>query len=480
MYTAPGANWTVAYLVAFLPTLAMAGLFTIIGISMPRSGGDYVFTTRALNPYIGFVNYWGINIAYTLCSGIFSYYGTVYLGYLLAGLGAFYGNPGIANLGAYLTTFYPALVVGVSVRFIQFVIMILRPRISWGFILWAGIISLIATAVMIIAIGAISQVTFAAAYNSFMDNSTAYANVIKQGGLTPIPNGLAAVGAALPFTWFAFTWFNLPAAWSGEVKNVKRSMPIAILVAITSSAVLYILFAVVSISAFGQPFLDNWSSLAASGTAPVPGIGGFVPFFALLVYKNIALYFIMFVALWFMNWFGGIPLLMSQTRYIFAMAFDRILPEKLASVSDRLHTPVIASILVCLVTFIGFGAMAILPNSGEFSTAMFAIFSFGFIIPALAGIVFPFRRKQIYEDSFVAKKKFGLPLLSWLGLGTFIYLVYTTYLASQTGSLPIDSFTITVYVTLYGVGVIILAIAYLRNRMKGLPLSLVFKQLPPE
>jgi len=38
MYAAPGANWPVAFLVAYVPSLLMAGLFTIVGISMPRSG----------------------------------------------------------------------------------------------------------------------------------------------------------------------------------------------------------------------------------------------------------------------------------------------------------------------------------------------------------------------------------------------------------------------------------------------------------
>ena len=49
MYTAPGANCPLAYFIAFLPTLLMASLFTIIGASMTRSGGDCVFTKRAIN-----------------------------------------------------------------------------------------------------------------------------------------------------------------------------------------------------------------------------------------------------------------------------------------------------------------------------------------------------------------------------------------------------------------------------------------------
>ena len=284
MYTAPGANWPLAYFIAFLPTLLMAGLFTIIGMSMPRSGGDYVFTTRAINPYVGFLNYWGVAIAFILNLGIFSYYTGTYFGYLVAGLGAFYNAPNIASIGAYLTLPTPSFALAASVIIVSCVLSLIRPRHTWSLVYWSGIISLVASVVMFIALAGINQTNFSTSFNAFMGNSTAYEGVIQQGGLTPPSDRILATAAALPFTWFAYTWYNLPTTWSGEMKNVKKSMPIAIIVAIAAIAVYYILFSVIVTNAFGQPFLDNWSSLAASGTAPIAGVGAFAPFFALLVF----------------------------------------------------------------------------------------------------------------------------------------------------------------------------------------------------
>jgi amino acid transporter len=480
MYTAPGANWPLAYFIAFLPTLLMAGLFTIIGISMPRSGGDYVFTTRAINPYVGFMNYWGVAIAFILNLGIFSFYTGTYFGYMLAGLGAFYNSAGLASIGTFLIEPIPSFVLAASVIIVSSILSMIRPRYTWGLVFWAGVISLFATVVMFIALSGINQNSFAGAYNSFMGNSTAYTTVIQQGGVIPPPDASLATAAALPFVWFAYTWYNLPTTWSGEMKNVKKSMPIAIIVAIAAIAVYYILFAVLVTNAFGQAFLDNWSSLAASGAAPVSGVGGFIPFFALLVYNNPAIYMTMFIALWLPIFFEFPPLIIAQTRYLFAWSFDRILPEKVSSVNERFHTPVIATVLVTIGGVIAAAMIAFLPNSGEFATLSFTMFSFGFIIPAIAAIVFPFRKKEIYENSFVAKKKFGLPLLSWLGLGAAVYLIYSTYLAHQSGTLPIDSFSITMYGTIYGLGVIVFVVGYVRTRSKGLPLDLVFKEIPPE
>ena len=481
MYTAPGANWPLAFFIAFLPTLAFAGLFTIVGMSMPRSGGDYVFTTRAIGPYVGFVNYWGIAAAFILSNGIYGYYAGEYWAYLLAGLGAFYQNPSVANLGVFLTTPPYSLYFTFALTIPVWLLAGARPRVAWTVVFWGGgVLTFFATVIMFAALWGIHAPSFAASYNSFMGNATAYSAVISTGGIVPPSSMMLATAAALPFAWYSYTWYNLPTSWSGEMKNVRKSMPIAIMAGIAAVAVYYIFFIVTVTQAFGQPFLDNWSSLAASGTAPVPGIGGFVPFFALLVYKNVPLYVIMFLALWAPNFFAGIALVISQTRYLFAWAFDRILPDKVASVNERTHTPLVATFLVACGATIGIALMSLLPNSGEFATLIFAISTFGFIIPAIAGVVFPFRKKEMYEAVFVGKKKLVLPLLSWLGIGSAIYLIFSTYLAHVSGSLPTDSFTITAYVTIYAVGALVLVIAYFRNRRRGLPLDLVFKEIPPE
>jgi amino acid transporter len=491
MYTAPGANWPLAFFVAFLPTLLMAGLFTVIGASMPRAGGDYVFVTRSLNPFVGFVNNWGLAIAFILNFGIFSYLGSQYIGYLFTGLGAYNHDSGLAALGSYVVQLGPTFVIAVALIVISTLIAMLRPKYAWGFVLWTGIATLVVTVVLMVGLAGISQGSFKVAYNSFMANQTAYDSVITTGGIVAPASGLLAIGAALPFTWFAYTWYNLPTTWAGEMKNVKKSMPIAIMVGIAAIAVYYISFSYFTINAFGQAFLTNWSSLVSAGTPPIAGIGNFIPFFALLVYHSPILYVAMFLALWLQDFISFPALVISQTRYIFAWSFDRVLPEKFASVNDRLHTPLVATILVAIGGTIGAALDAFLPSSpnnysGQYVTLAFTIFSFGFIIPAIAGAIFPFRRKQIYEANFVAKKKFGLPLISWLGIGSMFYLIYSTYLASASGTLPLDpttwqgQFTLLLYGTLYGLGIVVFIIGYLRNKRRGLSLDLVFKEIPPE
>ena len=483
MYTSPGANWPLAFFIPFLPSLLMASLFTVVGISMPRSGGDYVFTTRGLHPYVGFVNYWGIAAAFIINAGIWSFYTGTYIGYLVASLGAFYNNPSIASAGTLLGDPVPSFLLAAAVLVVSFFLSVIKPRHTWSIVFWTGVISLVGVVIMFVALAGINASAFAASYNSFMGNSTAYNSVIQTGGVTGPSDWMLATGAALPMVWFYYTWYNLPTTWSGEMKNVKSSMPIAILASLTAIGAFYILLGALVTHAFGQSFLENWGSLAANGNAPVSGVGGFIPFFALLVYKSPILFAIMFLALWLPIFFEFPPLLISQTRYLFAWAFDRILPDRVASVSERFHTPIIATLIVTIIAIISAGIMAFgeVGYSGEYATLSFTMFSFGFIIPALAAVVFPFTKRQLYETAFVWKRKIlGIPILTWLGLGSAIYLIYSTYLSYESGTLPIDSFSMTMYGLIYGLGVVVIVVAYLVNRRRGLPLDLVFKQIPPE
>jgi amino acid transporter len=481
MYTAPVSNWPEAFLIAFFPNLAMASLFTIVGISLPRSGGDYVFTSRGLNSFLGFVNYWGIAWAFIINVGIFSYYTGTYFGYLLTGLGAYYNDSNLLSLGTYITQSTPSFILAIVVVLVATLMVgVVKPRISWGIIFWGGVLALICTGIMYAALLQINASTFATDYNSFMGNATAYNAVLQSGGVTPPSDPWLATAAALPFVWFSYTWYNLPTSWSGEMKTVRRSMPIAIIFGLAATMIYYVFMAFIVGNAFGQPFLENWGSLTTAGSSPISGIGGFIPFFGLLAFHSVPLYFVMFLALWLPAFLELPAVIIGQTRYMFAWAFDRVLPDKMASVSEKFHTPLYSTLAVMVGAIVASAFMAYSPKASEFATLSFTMFSFGFIIPAIAGIVLPYRRKQLYETAFVAKKTYLLPILSWLGLGSCVYLIYSVYLSTHTGALPIDSFSMTMYGTIYLTGMLIFVAAYIRNQRRGLSLDLVFKEIPPE
>jgi len=104
-------------------------------------------------------------------------------------------------------------------------------------------------------------------------------------------------------------------------------------------------------------------------------------------------------------------------------------------------------------------------------------------IVAISGIIFPFRRKDIFDRSppAVTKKVGGVPLISILGVVALAlsgWLVYAGFMPSYAGTLNpmFVAFTFGVFV----VGAIIYIIASVYRRKTGLPLEMTFTEVPPE
>jgi predicted membrane channel-forming protein YqfA (hemolysin III family) len=113
--------------------------------------------------------------------------------------------------------------------------------------------------------------------------------------------------------------------------------------------------------------------------------------------------------------------------------------------------------------------------------------SFGWMVmqafASVAGIVFPWRRKDIFDASpdIVKKKVAGIPLISLLGVGCLICSIYIGWASVapayqgtfQPGYL---GFSISLMI----IGAIIYGISWAYRRQKGLPLELTFREIPPE
>ena len=67
----PWVLW--AFLFAAVPALFAGLAYAILSSAMPRAGGSYVFATRALNPYLGFVASFSQWFALCVAIGVVSY-----------------------------------------------------------------------------------------------------------------------------------------------------------------------------------------------------------------------------------------------------------------------------------------------------------------------------------------------------------------------------------------------------------------------
>jgi APA family basic amino acid/polyamine antiporter len=114
---------------------------------------------------------------------------------------------------------------------------------------------------------------------------------------------------------------------------------------------------------------------------------------------------------------------------IFAAAFDRLLPEKVAEVDERTGTPINALLLMVvpsvLVAYLFAYNIASFQTFTLCSTLVIAVTFLGTTISA---IVLPYTKPDLYKASPIAKYNvFGIPLITVAGLifgGFLVFLLY--------------------------------------------------------
>jgi amino acid transporter len=170
------------------------------------------------------------------------------------------------------------------------------------------------------------------------------------------------------------------------------------------------------------------------------------------------------------------------TRSLFAWSFDRILPAKLSDVNERTHSPVIANALVLLVTLVYLAL--IVYKTGSFLEIFFTAGLaelLTFMVVALTGIVFAYRRKELYERVPFVKRIGPVPTLTLVGLAALAVYILFFYPLATNDTLGANSSTgwwATAIIA--GIGILLFPISYLINKARGVDLGLAFRELPPE
>jgi amino acid transporter len=128
------------------------------------------------------------------------------------------------------------------------------------------------------------------------------------------------------------------------------------------------------------------------------------------------------MSFWFFGWAG--TLFLSSTRVVFAAAFDRLLPEKVAELNKN-GVPVNAMLLMVIPAIIvsylyAYNVGAAPDGTGGFYSATLAAtqgIAFMYFGTAIAAIVLPYKKKELFEASPIAQMKvFGIPLITVAGV----------------------------------------------------------------
>ena len=472
-----------AILVSFL-VVAYTGLITTI----PRAGGDYVWQTRILGSGVGFVfavtGWWFILWLWA------PIYGNILAIQFFEPLWATLGSPsGAAWFGTNNGIFVVSLVTIVLAGVLVSIGMAGYARIQK----WCIYGGLIGFAVIVVLLLINSHADFIASFNQESSKifgvNHAYAATnaaaIKAGYHAPAM-GFGPLGATLllvPNMMFFILWPNWGASLYGEIrgasdfKRVFRGMFFGLWI----TTALVVIFFLLMAKTFGWAFYQNANAAFFNGTFPLPVWPYPFMFVGWLVHNTaFQVILILVMSLWFFGWVG--TLFLSSTRVIFAAAFDRVLPDRAAEVSEKRKVPLYSLILMLLPAV---GLSAIYAYSTTFRTYTLdatLVIAVTYLFSAIAVVLLPFVRKDLWRASPASKVKLlGVPIVPVSGVITILllgfcliaWLVNDNYFVNNPSSLIFMG-------AMYVLAIVLYVVARVVRRRQGIDLGLINKEIPVE
>ena len=408
--------------------------------AMPRAGGDYVWQSRILNRAIGFIlavtGWWFILWLWTPLYGQMLTY-EVYTPLLAIA--------GFKDAALWFLTQNGQFVGMLSVCVIVFIYIAIGMK--WyarvqKFCFIGGSIGL-AIVFLLLLFG--NNATFVANYNALAPQFGAtagdvYAATMQAGvdaGTVAGPLFPLAIGASIvlvPMLTFFNLWPNWGSTLYGEVRGAsdyKRNfagMFWAIVVTTVGAVIFFLLIG----KTIGWEFYNNsngafWNWGFGYTTTPPPlPIWPYPALFATFLVKSPALMFIvvLLMSLWWFGWSG--TLFLSSTRVIFAAAIDRMLPEWVSKIEPRTKTPIFALLLMVIpAAIISYLYAFKVFNFNTLALDATVVIAITFLGSTIAGIIMPWRAKDVFDGSPIAKYK----VPAWIGwIVTVVYAAFSIYL----------------------------------------------------
>ncbi len=478
--------------VSFL-VIAYSGLV----VTIPRAGGDYVWQSRILGSGLGFVmaatGWWFILWLWA------PIYGSVLAEEFFQPLWATLGSPsGAAWFGTSNGVFVVTLITIALAGLLVSLGMAGYAKVQkWCF--YGGLLGF---AVILIILLVSSRASFVSSFNAetakLFGIKNGYAGTLADAGskavgyTAPSFGVTGAFGQSLllvPMLMFYLLWPNWGTTLYGEVrgasdfKRVFSGMFFGLWTTVLLSVVFLALFA----KTFGWSFYQSANAIwvdSLYGTSSAHALPIF-PYPALLagwLVHNTAfqVILILLMSLWFFGWVG--TLFLSSTRVIFAAAFDRILPDGAAQVSEKRRVPV-WSLVLMLLPAVGLGALYSYNSTFHtYTLDATLVIAVTYLFSAFAVVILPWRKPDLWQASPASRIKFlGVPVVPAAGLVTIGLIGFCLYEWLSNSAYGVNNNDSLIYMgAMYVLALAIYLIARVVRSRQGIDLSLINKEIPVE
>jgi amino acid transporter len=293
----------------------------------------------------------------------------------------------------------------------------------------------------------------------------------------------------VPLMMFYLLWPNWGTTLYGEIRGASdfRRVFTGMFAGLWTTILLSVVFLLLFAKTFGWTFYQNvnaeWLSVAfgGPGKAALPIFPYPVLMASWLIHNSaVQVFLLLLMSLWFFGWVG--TLFLSSTRVIFAAAFDRVLPDAAAQVSEKRRVPV-ASLFLMLLPAVGLAALyAYNTTFASYTLDATLVIAVTYLFSAIAVVILPLRKPELWFASPASKMKLlGVPIVPVAGVVTIALLVYNLYEWLSNSAYGVNHGGSLIYMgAMYVLAICIYVGARIVRNRQGIDLSLINKEIPVE
>ncbi|MBL7850401.1 MAG: amino acid permease [Cyclobacteriaceae bacterium] len=449
-----GPHVVPAFLFAALPAILAAFAYAILASAMPRAGGSYIYASRGLHPYLGFVASFSQWFGLSIAIGVVSYVIIPFFRDIAFALQqdqvAAWLDSGSVRVSLSLSLLW--LFVWINIRGIQ-----------------AYERTLIPLMVLMFALGAVVIVVgYSTGQEKYLAHLSPEAAENVRGMAAPFDLFTFFSASAVLFS--SFIGFDSIAQAGGEAKNPGRNLPLAIGLAVGIVGLFYLLFAG---AVYHTVPWGHVAQMANQGDVTASGLMSVVlnPGWTIIIVSGAAVALI-----------NDLPaMLLSVSRLMFAWAEDGIFPKAVTQVHPRFKTPHIALLLSG-----GMASVGILGShfAGDFFLGidiMVTSMLINFMAMCMAVLVLRRRNPVLYESISVVKHRGIQIMLATVGIILLFGLLSIHVFKDLTSKVDAWYFHSTPVWLLVMLGASVLYFLERRKlRRAGVDEKKLFSTLPPE
>jgi APA family basic amino acid/polyamine antiporter len=420
--TAAGPAVAISFVIAGVVCGLAAICYAEFASTVPVAGSAYTFSYATLGEAVAWVIGWDLVLELALGAATVAVGWSGYLNQLLGDI----GTPLPTSIaGEEATVNIPAMVIALVMTGVLILGIKLSSRVTSVIVAIKVAIVLMVIAVGVFYVKAANYTPFVPPAEPGESASGLTAPLIQTlVGFTPTTFGVGGVIAGAAIVFFAFIGFDIVATAAEETKEPSRDLPRGIVGSLAICTVLYVAVSLVVVGMQKYTELSTEAPLAdAFRSVGLPFFSGLISVGALAGLTSVVMI-----------------LMLGQSRVLFAMSRDNLLPSTLGAVHPKYGTPykitLITGVVVALLAgFIPLSTLAELVNIGTL---------FAFVLVSIGVIVLRRTRPDLPRSFRVPWVPF-LPVVSalasvylmlnlpgetwlrfgiWMVLGVVLYVVY--------------------------------------------------------